>query len=196
MKKMIALLLALCLMAMMVPALAETATEEESGFNLGALLDKADDLVNGPEDGEGAGLSALLGALGGSDGENAEPAFTAVPAESIDQFYGTWTLSKVAVAGLEFPMEMLSLLGIEASGEMTISENTIKGFASFNDGSSDEATSKEAEINMDMTLVDGALNVTTPDETDDEVLIFQLTDAGELVCAVEDVGTVFFTPAA
>lgn len=206
MKKLIALVLALCLMAMMIPAVAE------GGSKLGALLDMAGSMLNGSEDGDDAAdlddlmdaagveggsealgsLMGMLGALGGADGESSGPAYTAVPADSIDQFYGTWTISKVAFGGMEIPMEMLDMLGIEASAEITLAEGTIKGAASFSSGDDDEGTSKQGELPAEMSLVDGALNVTVQGET----LVFQFTDAGELVIEMPEVGAMFFKPAA
>ena len=205
MKKLIALILALCLMAMMVPAMAEGESK------LGALLGMAGSVLNGSDGDDAASLDDLmdaagvegdaealgslmdmLGALGGADGESSEPAYTAVPADSLDQFYGTWTISKVAFGGMEIPMEMLDMLGMEASAEITLTENSISGAASFSSGDDDEATSKEGEVAAEMSLVDGALNVTVQGEA----LVFQLTDAGELVIEVPEVGAMFFKPAA
>ena len=203
MKKLIAMLLALCVMAMMIPAMADNT--DEGGSSLGALLGMVGDALNSSDDEDASldglldaagddaegGMAALLGmlsALGGGDPE-AEPTYTVVPAASIEQFYGTWALSKVAIGSMEFPMEMLSLLGVEATGEIIIAENTISGYATFSDGSDSDETSKEIEVEME--LADGALNVTVKGET----ATFQFTDAGELVCAVPGLGAAFFTPA-
>lgn len=201
MKKMIAMLLALCVMAMMIPAMAEesstlstllgmvsAAKDDGEGMDLNGLLGAV-----GGENAEGGlgAIAGMLGALGGTDA-SAKPTYTAVPAESIEQFYGTWAVSKAAVGGMEIPMEMLSMLGIKASGEITVSENSISASASYSDGSSDEPTAKEAAVEVEMALVDGALNVTYEGET----VAFQLTDAGELVCDVEGIGAIFFTHAA
>lgn len=221
MKKLIALLLALCLMAMMTPALADNGdvdalmdkldaltdgtegtpggdnadallgilesflkSEEGSGVDASALSGLLDSVLGGDSEGGLGGMLGMMGALLGGE-ESDAPAFTPVPADSLDRFFGSWTLSRVHMGGGDFTPEFLAMLGIDAAASMTISDGHFAATASYN------GKTKSYKTHVGTALVDGALNATLGKET----VVLQLTDAGELAM---DAGfaAVFFTPAA
>ena len=129
-----------------------------SGFDLGGLLG-----------GDGSGLN-LGGLLGG--GETA-PVNT-VPAENPEQFYGTWEISSLRVAGYEIGMDMLKQFGLDEPSSMTatLTADSVT-FAETNG-----KTGTRAITAVDFS--DGALTITL----DSTPAKLQLTDTGNLLCTV------------
>lgn len=132
-----------------------------SGFDLGSL----GDLLGG--DGSGLNLGGLLGG-----GETA-PVNT-VPAENPEQFYGTWEISSLRVAGYEIGMDMLKQFGLDEPSSLTatLTADSIT-FAETN-GKTGTRAITAAEFS------DGALTITV----DSTQARLQLTDTGNLLCTV------------
>ena len=132
-----------------------------SGFDLGSL----GDLLGG--DGSGLNLGGLLGG-----GETA-PVNT-VPAENPEQFYGTWEISSLRVAGYEIGMDMLKQFGLDEPSSMTatLTADSVT-FAETNG-----KTGTRAITAVDFS--DGALTITL----DSTPAKLQLTDTGNLLCTV------------
>jgi hypothetical protein len=263
MKKWIALLLALCMTALMVPAMAESTAENSTtestaaeGGKLDALLslfgsmmsqtgagdtaaaDGAGDDAAAADGAEGGKLDALLSLFGGmmsqtgaedaaagladaaeiaegvegveaAEGvegtEGAEAAEAAegaetdsfdpqallallrglgggelpvktVPAESKEQFFGTWTLSKAFSMGTEKSPEEMATEG-SAPGPMTIEDGKVY----MDDAKAENVDPEQREANAAavMELVDGALKVTDP--TENVTMTLYLTEDGGLL---------------
>ena len=119
--------------------------------------------------GDGSGLN-LGGLLGG--GETA-PVNT-VPAENPEQFYGTWEISSLRVAGYEIGMDMLKQFGLDEPSSMTatLTADSVT-FAETNG-----KTGTRAITAVDFS--DGALTITL----DSTPAKLQLTDTGNLLCTV------------
>ena len=132
-----------------------------SGLDLGNL--------GGLLGGDGSGLN-LGGLLGG--GETA-PVNT-VPAENPEQFYGTWEISSLRVAGYEIGMDMLKQFGLDEPSSMTatLTADSVT-FAETNG-----KTGTRAITAVDFS--DGALTITL----DSTPAKLQLTDTGNLLCTV------------
>ena len=132
-----------------------------SGLDLGSL--------GGLLGGDGSGLN-LGGLLGG--GETA-PVNT-VPAENPEQFYGTWEISSLRVAGYEIGMDMLKQFGLDEPSSMTatLTADSVT-FAETNG-----KTGTRAITAVDFS--DGALTITL----DSTPAKLQLTDTGNLLCTV------------
>ena len=213
MKKILALMMTLCMLALTVPAMAETGGDEGG---LGALLGA---LSGGLEEGDlegGDGLLGLMEKLGdGSDekgeggsvqeavkslltmlklfggGAEAEmPAYTTVAANGIEQFYGVWTFARANLMGIELTPELAAMLGLQVSGHMTIEADklTLDGAVGDIEKSYAIAVGESGDHTLALGLTDGALDV----KVDGESFLFHLTDAGELVCADDEVGAAFF----
>ena len=132
-----------------------------SGLDLGSL--------GGLLGGDGSGLN-LGGLLGG--GETA-PVNT-VPAENPEQFYGTWEISSLRVAGYEIGMDMLKQFGLDEPSSLTatLTADSVT-FAETNG-----KTGTRAITAVDFS--DGALTITL----DSTPAKLQLTDTGNLLCTV------------
>jgi hypothetical protein len=228
-KKLVSLFVALCMVFMMIPALAETVSEDppmgeqttEQEADMGELLGLLGGLLGG-EAGEGEesadlDLSALLGGeagegeegadldlsalLGGEAGEGEESAALDLSAllggeesetksietvyaaaETKEQFFGTWNLTKATIFDVPVTLEdVASLLEIPLTLQVIVADGSFAMVA--------EGEPKPEEVTME--LVDGALNLT---QEGDETMVLKLTDAGELVMEIGFV-SLYFVPA-
>ena len=217
MKKLVSLFVALCMVFTMIPALAETVSEEppieeqttEQEADMGELLGLLGGLFGG-EAGEGEesadlDLSALLGGLlGGEAGEGEEDGFDLsallgallggeesetksietvyAAAETKEQFFGTWNLTKATIFDVPVTLEdVASLLEIPLTLQVIVADGSFAMVA--------EGEPKPEEVTME--LVDGALSLT---QEGDETMVLKLTDAGELVMEIGFV-SLYFVPA-
>ena len=194
MKKLVSLFVALCMVFTMIPALAETVSEEapieeqttEQEAGIGELLGLLGGLFGGEagegEEGADFDLSALLGALlGGEESEtkSIETVYTA--AETKEQFFGTWNLTKATIFDVPVTLEdVASLLEIPLTLQVIVADGSFAMVA--------EGEPKPEEVTME--LVDGALNLT---QEGDETMVLKLTDAGELVMEIGFV-SLYFVP--
>ena len=210
MKKLVSLFVALCMVFTMIPALAETVSEEapieeqttEQEADIGKLLgllgseasegEEGADLglggLLGGEAGEGEegadlGLSALLGGLLGSEESETKSIETVyAAAETKEQFFGTWNLTKATIFDVPVTLEdVASLLKIPLTLQVIVADGSFAMVA--------EGEPKPEEVTME--LVDGALNLT---QEGDETMVLKLTDAGELVMEIGFV-SLYFVPA-
>ena len=217
MKKLVSLFVALCMVFMMIPALAETVSEDppmgeqtteqeaDTGELLGLLgglfggeADEGEEGANldlsallggllGSEAGEGEegadlDLSALLGALsGGEESETKSIETVYAAAETKEQFFGTWNLTKATIFDVPVTLEdVASLLKIPLTLQVIVADGSFAMVA--------EGEPKPEEVTME--LVDGALNLT---KEGDETMVLKLTDAGELVMEIGFV-SLYFVP--
>ena len=211
MKKLVSLFVALCMVFTMIPALAETVSEEapieeqttEQEADIGKLLGllgsegkEGADLglsallggLLGGEAGEGKegadlGLSALLGGLLGSEESETKSIETVyAAAETKEQFFGTWNLTKATIFDVPVTLEdVASLLEIPLTLQVIVADGSFAMVA--------EGEPKPEEVTME--LVDGALSLT---QEGDETMELKLTDAGELVMEIGFV-SLYFVPA-
>ena len=195
MKKLVSLFVALCMVFMMIPALAETVSEDppmgeqttEQEADMGELLGLLGGLLGG-EAGEGEesadlDLSALLGALlGGEESETKSIETVYAAAETKEQFFGTWNLTKATIFDVPVTLEdVASLLEIPLTLQVIVADGSFAMVA--------EGEPKPEEVTME--LVDGALSLT---QEGDETMVLKLTDAGELVMEIGFV-SLYFVPA-
>ena len=195
MKKLVSLFVALCMVFTMIPALAETVSEEapieeqttEQEADLGELLGLLGGLFGG-EAGEGEesadlDLSALLGGLLGSEESETKSIETVyAAAETKEQFFGTWNLTKATIFDVPVTLEdVASLLEIPLTLQVIVADGSFAMVA--------EGEPKPEEVTME--LVDGALSLT---QEGDETMVLKLTDAGELVMEIGFV-SLYFVPA-
>ena len=195
MKKLVSLFVALCMVFTMIPALAETVSEEapieeqttEQEADMGELLGLLGGLFGG-EAGEGEesadlDLSALLGVLlGGEESETKSIETVYAAAETKEQFFGTWNLTKATIFDAPVTLEdIASLLEIPLTLQVIVADGSFAMVA--------EGEPKPEEVTME--LVDGALNLT---QEGDETMVLKLTDAGELVMEIGFV-SLYFVPA-
>lgn len=195
MKKLVSLFVALCMVFMMIPALAETVSEDppmgeqttEQEADIGELLGLLGGLLGGEagegEEGADLDLSALLGALlGGEESENKSIETVYAAAETKEQFFGTWNLTKATIFDVPVTLEdVASLLEIPLTLQVIVADGSFAMVA--------EGEPKPEEVTME--LVDGALNLT---QEGDETMVLKLTDAGELVMEIGFV-SLYFVPA-
>ena len=194
MKKLVSLFVALCMVFMMIPALAETVSEDppmgeqttEQEADMGELLGLLGGLLGG-EAGEGEkgadlDLSALLGALLGSEESETKSIETVyAAAETKEQFFGTWNLTKATIFDVPVTLEdVASLLEIPLTLQVIVADGSFAMVA--------EGEPKPEEVTME--LVDGALSLT---QEGDETMVLKLTDAGELVMEIGFV-SLYFVP--
>ena len=191
MKKLVSLFVALCMVFMMIPALAETVSEDppmgeqttEQEADMGELLGLLGGLLGG-EAGEGEesadlDLSALLG---GEESETKSIETVYAAAETKEQFFGTWNLTKATISDVPVTLEdVASLLEIPLTLQVIVADGSFAMVA--------EGEPKPEEVTME--LVDGALNLT---QEGDETMVLKLTDAGELVMEIGFV-CLYFVPA-
>lgn len=140
MKKILSLVLVLCMMVFAFSALAEQTTEAapqgtesaqsgessaESSEAMSKLFAESGESAEGTE-GQGVDTEAVMQALGATKMEDVK----AVPADSADKFYGTFTVSKMVMNGYAFDItSMMSeqaakpSLTISAEGVSTVDEN-------------------------------------------------------------------------
>ena len=195
MKKLVSLFVALCMVFMMIPALAETVSEDppmgeqttEQEADMGELLGLMGGLLGGEagegEEGADLDLSALLGALlGGEESETKSIETVYAAAETKEQFFGTWNLTKATIFDVPVTLEdVASLLEIPLTLQVIVADGSFAMVA--------EGEPKPEEVTME--LVDGALNLT---QEGDETMVLKLTDAGELVMEIGFV-SLYFVPA-
>ena len=191
MKKLVSLFVALCMVFMMIPALAETVSEDppmgeqttEQEADMGELLGLLGGLLGGEagegEEGADLDLSALLG---GEESETKSIETVYAAAETKEQFFGTWNLTKATIFDVPVTLEdVASLLKIPLTLQVIVADGSFAMVA--------EGEPKPEEVTME--LVDGALNLT---QEGDETLVLKLTDAGELVMEIGFV-SLYFVPA-
>lgn len=191
MKKLVSLFVALCMVFMMIPALAETVSEDppmgeqttEQEADMGELLGLLGGLLGGEagegEEGADLDLSALLG---GEESETKSIETVYAAAETKEQFFGTWNLTKATIFDVPVTLEdVASLLKIPLTLQVIVADGSFAMVA--------EGEPKPEEVTME--LVDGALNLT---QEGDETMVLKLTDAGELVMEIGFV-SLYFVPA-
>ena len=191
MKKLVSLFVALCMVFMMIPALAETVSEDppmgeqttEQEADMGELLGLLGGLLGGEagegEEGADLDLSALLG---GEESETKSIETVYAAAETKEQFFGTWNLTKATISDVPVTLEdVASLLEIPLTLQVIVADGSFAMVA--------EGEPKPEEVTME--LVDGALNLT---QEGDETMVLKLTDAGELVMEIGFV-SLYFVPA-
>ena len=191
MKKLVSLFVALCMVFTMIPALAETVSEEapieeqttEQEADIGKLLGLLGSEASEGEEGADPGLSALLGGLLGSEESETKSIETVyAAAETKEQFFGTWNLTKATIFDVPVTLEdVASLLEIPLTLQVIVADGSFAMVA--------EGEPKPEEVTME--LVDGALNLT---QEGDETMVLKLTDAGELVMEIGFV-SLYFVPA-
>ena len=190
MKKLVSLFVALCMVFTMIPALAETVSEEapieeqttEQEADIGKLLGLLGSEASEGEEGADPGLSALLGGLLGSEESETKSIETVyAAAETKEQFFGTWNLTKATIFDVPVTLEdVASLLEIPLTLQVIVADGSFAMVA--------EGEPKPEEVTMER--VDGALNLT---QEGDETMVLKLTDAGELVMEIGFV-SLYFVP--
>ena len=194
MKKFVSLFVALCMVFTMIPALAEPVSEEppieelttEQEADMGELLGLLGGLFGGEagegEEGADLDLSALLGALlGGEESETKSIETVYAAAETKEQFFGTWNLTKATIFDVPVTLEdVASLLEIPLTLQVIVADGSFAMVA--------EGEPKPEEVTME--LVDGALSLT---QEGNETMVLKLTDAGELVMEIGFV-SLYFVP--
>ena len=191
MKKLVSLFVALCMVFTMIPALAETVPEEapieeqttEQEANMGKLRGLLGGLLGGEagkgEEGADLSLSALLG---GEESKTKSIETVYAAAETKEQFFGAWNLTKATIFDVPVTLEdIASLLEIPLTLQVILADGS---FAMAVEGEP-----KAEEVTME--LVDGALNLA---KEGDETMVLKLTDAGELVMEIGFV-SLYFVPA-
>ena len=187
MKKLVSLFVALCMVFMMIPALAETVSEDppmgeqttEQEADTGELLGLLGGEAGEGEEGADLDLSALLG---GEESETKSIETVYAAAETKEQFFGTWNLTKATIFDVPVTLEdVASLLKIPLTLQVIVADGSFAMVA--------EGEPKPEEVTME--LVDGALNLT---QEGDETMVLKLTDAGELVMEIGFV-SLYFVPA-
>ena len=195
MKKLVSLFVALCMVFTMIPALAETVSEEapieeqttEQEADMGELLGLLGGLFGGEagegEEGADLDLFALLrGLLGGEESVTKSIETVYAAAETKEQFFGTWNLTKATIFDVPVTLEdVASLLEIPLTLQVIVADGSFAMVA--------EGEPKPEEVTME--LVDGALSLT---QEGDETMVLKLTDAGELVMEIGFV-SLYFVPA-
>ena len=191
MKKLVSLFVALCMVFTMIPALAETVSEEapieeqttEQEADIGKLLGLLGSEASEGEEGADLDLSALLGGLLGSEESETKSIETVyAAAETKEQFFGTWNLTKATIFDVPVTLEdVASLLEIPLTLQVIVADGSFAMVA--------EGEPKPEEVTME--LVDGALSLT---QEGDETMVLKLTDAGELVMEIGFV-SLYFVPA-
>ena len=134
------------------------------------------------EEGADLDLSALLGALlGGVESETKSIETVYAAAETKEQFFGTWNLTKATIFDVPVTLEdVASLLEIPLTLQVIVADGSFAMVA--------KGESMPEEVTME--LVDGALNLT---QEGDETMVLKLTDAGELVMEIGFV-SLYFVP--
>lgn len=134
------------------------------------------------EEGADLDLSALLGALlGGVESETKSIETVYAAAETKEQFFGTWNLTKATIFNAPVTLEdVASLLEIPLTLQVIVADGSFAMVA--------EGEPKPEEVTME--LVDGALSLT---QEGDETMVLKLTDAGELVMEIGFV-SLYFVP--
>lgn len=94
----------------------------------------------------------------------------AAPADSIDSFRGTWTLTGVAVGGQRLSLDALDDMGYKVRGQVSISGGTLRASGTLN------GQAKKASAKLPKRLSDGVLHVTLAGES----VTLSLTESGAL----------------
>lgn len=168
MKKLVSLFVALCMVFTMIPALAETVSEDPP---MGEQTTEQE-----------ADIGKLLGLLGSEESETKSIETVYATAETKEQFFGTWNLTKATIFDVPVTLEdVASLLEIPLTLQVIVADGSFAMVA--------EGEPKAEEVTME--LVDGALNLA---KEGDETMALKLTDAGELVMEIGFV-SLYFVPA-
>ena len=164
--------------------LSSEADKGEEGADLGlsALLGGLLGSEAGEGEKDGFDLSALLGGLlGGEESETKSIETVYAAAETKEQFFGTWNLTKATIFDVPVTLEYVaSLLEIPLTLQVIVADGSFAMVA--------EGEPKPEEVTME--LVDGALSLT---QEGDETMVLKLTDAGELVMEIGFV-SLYFVP--
>ena len=171
MKKILSLVLVLCMMVFAVSALAEQTTETtdataqqsaESGESMASLF------AGSGENGEsGADTDSVMQLLGATKAEE----IATVAADSVEQFYGTFTVTKMIMMGYAF--DVTALVGEGASLGLALSAEGM---------TATDASTGETKVNpIDSSeLVDGVLNLVAEGQT----IKMALTSDGNVLLTV------------
>ncbi len=167
MKKFVSLFVALCMVFTMIPALAEPVSEEPP--------------IEEQTTEQEADIGKLLGLLGSEESETKSIETVYAAAETKEQFFGTWNLTKATIFDVPVTLEdVASLLEIPLTLQVIVADGSFAMVA--------EGEPKPEEVTME--LVDGALSLT---QEGDETMVLKLTDAGELVMEIGFV-SLYFVP--
>lgn len=163
MKKILSLVLVLCMMVFAFSALAEQTTEAapqsaesaqsgessaDSSEAMSKLFAESGESAEGTEGTEGQGLDmdAAMKALGATKMEDVKT----VPADSADKFYGTFTVTKMVMNGYAFDLSVM-MGAAAATPSLTISAEGVSA--------ADESGEAKLVPFESCELVDGVLNV-------------------------------------
>ena len=174
MKKILSLVLVLCMMVFAVSALAEQTTETtdataqqsaESGESMASLF--AGSAESGENGESGADTDSVMQLLGATKAEE----IATVAADSVEQFYGTFTVTKMIMMGYEF--DVTALVGEGASLSLALSAEGMTAA---------DASTGETKVNpIDSSeLVDGVLNLVAEGQT----IKMALTSDGNVLLTV------------
>ena len=160
MKKILSLVLVLCMMVFAFSALAEQTTEAapqsaesaqsgessaDSSEAMSKLFAESGESAEGAE-GQGDNTAAVMEALGATKREDVKT----VPADSADKFYGTFTLTKMVMSGYAFDLSVM-MGAAAATPSLTISAEGVS--------TADESGEAKLVPFESCELVDGVLNV-------------------------------------
>ena len=160
MKKILSLVLVLCMMVFAFSALAEQTTEAapqsaesaqsgessaDSSEAMSKLFAESGESAEGAE-GQGDNTAAVMEALGATKMEDVKT----VPADSADKFYGTFTLTKMVMSGYAFDLSVM-MGAAAATPSLTISAEGVS--------TADESGEAKLVPFESCELVDGVLNV-------------------------------------
>ena len=171
MKKILSLVLVLCMMVFAVSALAEQTTETtdataqqsaESGESMASMF------AGSGENGEsGADTDSVMQLLGATKAEE----IATVAADSVEQFYSAYTVTKMIMMGYEF--DVTALVGEGASLGLALSAEGM---------TATDASTGETKVNpIDSSeLVDGVLNLVAEGQT----IKMALTSDGNVLLTV------------
>ncbi len=160
MKKIVSLVLVLCMMVFAFSALAEQTTEAapqgtesaqsgessaDSSEAMSKLFAESGESAEGTE-GQGVDTEAVMQALGATKMEDVK----AVPADSADKFYGAFTVTKMVMNGYAFDLSVM-MGAAAATPSLTISAEGVS--------TADESGEAKLIPFESCELVDGVLNV-------------------------------------
>lgn len=160
MKKILSLVLVLCMMVFAFSALAEQTTEAapqsaesaqsgessaDSSEAMSKLFAESGESAEGTE-GQGLDMDAAMKALGATKMEDVKT----VPADSADKFYGTFTVTKMVMNGYAFDLSVM-MGAAAATPSLTISAEGVS--------TADESGEAKLIPFESCELVDGVLNV-------------------------------------
>ena len=173
MKKILSLVLVLCMMVFAVSALAEQTTETtdataqqsaESGDSSALFAASGESGENGES---GADTDSVMQLLGATKAEE----IATVAADSVEQFYSAYTVTKMIMMGYEF--DVTALVGEGASLGLALSAEGM---------TATDASTGETKVNPieSSELVDGVLNLVAEGQT----IKMALTSDGNVLLTV------------